>query len=380
MKSESITRRDVLKSTAAATAGLALASEAKAKTHEGTINCGFIGIGGRGRADLSGMLKCKNIKVVSLCDITPANLERAVKMVKDAQGHEPDRYDRGPEDYKRMLEREDLHAVGMATPCDWHAAMFRDAIKAGKHIYGEKPMGLNNKDLDEIIALAEKNKNVIVQLGFQWMSHDRFLEAADRIHAGEFGNLVEGRWARHNSAKPLRGWFSIRKRSGDWMIEQACHEINVLNWITKAHPLQAFAIGRRDLWTKTEPNRDVTDYYAAVLEYPKDFIVHFAHDWNSPKGFNTGMEMTVVGDVGAVDIWRGKVAYRDEKRETKPLKAFKGNDTDAHWRTFINAIRTGKQPLAGPHYGRLASQVGLLIRRAIDLKKAVTWDDMLKHC
>ena len=374
-----VTRRDLLKAAAAGTA-LTLAPHALAKKHEGTINFGFIGTGGRGRGDLGSLLRCKDIKVVAICDINPGNLEKGVAMVKKAQGHTPERYDRGPEDYKRMLERADLHAVGMATPCDCHAPMFKDSIKASKHIYGEKPMALCNKELDEICDLADKRKDLVVQLGFQWMSNDRFLEGVKRIQAGEIGDLVEGRWARHNGARPLRGWFSIRKHSGDWMIEQACHEINVLNWIANAAPLQAYALGRRDLWTKKEPKRDVTDYYAAVIEYPNNFIVHFAHDWNSPGRFATGMEMTVIGDVGAMDIWKGDLAFRDSKKKAPALAKHKGNDTDAHWRTFTNCIRTGTQTLAGPKYGRLASQVGLLIRKAIDDKKAVTWDDMLKTC
>ncbi len=343
------------------------------------IRVGFIGTGGRGRAVMNAMLKNDQVEVVAICDITPKNLQAGMEMVEKKHGKKPEAYDKGPDDYKRMLERNDLHAVGMATPCNLHAAMFVAAIEAGKHIYGEKPMGICVKELDAVCKAAEANPKLVVQIGYQWMANPRFIEAIDRVHRGEIGDLVEGRFARHNGASPLRGWFSHRKESGDWMLEQACHEFNVMNWLFQGHPLEAFARGRQDIWTEGEPGRDVTDFYSAILTYPKNVIVNYSHDWHSPEGL-TGMDLKAVGMKGAMDIFGGRFTYREKGKAPSPLKAPGVDDTQEAVNVFVKCILTGTKPMANPHYGRLASHVGLMIRRSIDTKKVITYEEMLKTC
>jgi len=343
------------------------------------VRVGFIGTGGRGRGLLEAMLNNDKAEVVAICDITPNNLRAGLEMVEKKSNKKADAYDRGPEDYKRMLERDDLHAVVMATPCNLHAAMFLDSIRAGKHIYGEKPMGITVKELDDVCKAAEANPKLVVHVGFQWMVNPRFIEAIQRVHAGEIGDLVEGRFARHNGASPLRGWFSHRKESGDWMLEQACHEFNVMNWLTGGHPLRAFALGRRDIWVEGEPGRDVTDFYSAVIEYPNHVIVNYSHDWHSPAGL-TGMDLKAVGMKGSMDIFGGRFAYRDSKKEPSPIKAPNIDDTQESINVFVKCVLSGEKPLAGPHYGRLASHLGLMIRRSIDTQKVVTYEEMLKTC
>jgi myo-inositol 2-dehydrogenase/D-chiro-inositol 1-dehydrogenase len=391
---DEVSRRNALKITATGAltmaAGCAEQKAAKAtaaQSHKAVpvalkpgekIRVGIIGVGGRGRgAHLASLLKVPDVEVVAICDIKPDSINRALDMMKDVK--KPDVYDKGPTDYKRMLERKDLHAVTQATPCYLHAQMFLDTLAAGKHHYAEKPLGLSVKELDDCCAAAKANPKLTVMLGFQWMCNPVFIEAVDRVHKGEIGDIVECRFARHNGAQPLRGWFSLRKECGDWMLEQACHEFNVLNWMTQGHPLRAFAIGRRDIWTAGEPDRNVTDFYSAVLEYPNKVIVNYSHDWHSPPGF-TGMVLQAVGSKGAVDIFGHKIQLRD-KKEPSPFAAKDVNDTQEAFNTWAKCIKEGKQPLASPEYGRLASYIGLMIRKSIDENgKVVTFEEMLKTC
>jgi myo-inositol 2-dehydrogenase/D-chiro-inositol 1-dehydrogenase len=355
-------------------------AEEAAKEEEGPkVRVGFIGIGGRGRGLLSATLNNKKATVVGICDIRPDNFKKAMEMVEKAQGKAPEGYDKGPEDYKRMLERKDMDAIVTATPCNLHAQISVDTIAAGKHIYGEKPMGICVKELDDVCKAAEGSPKLVVQVGYQWMCNPRFIEAIKRVHDGEIGDIVEGRFARHNSANPLRGWFSHRKESGDWMLEQACHEFNVMNWLMQDHPLRVFALGRRDIWTEGEPDRDVTDFYSAVIEYPRNIIVNYSHDWHSPQGL-TGMDIKAVGMKGSTDIFGGQFAYRDAKKKPEPIKAPGVDDTQEAINTFVKCVLKGEKPLPGPHYGRLASHIGLMIRKSVDTKAVVDYDDMLKTC
>ncbi|MBN1347044.1 MAG: Gfo/Idh/MocA family oxidoreductase [Phycisphaerae bacterium] len=342
------------------------------------IRVGMIGLGGRGRgAHLASLLKIPDVEVVAICDPSQDSIKKALDMMKDRK--KPDVYDKGDLDYKRMLERDDIHAVTQATPCNWHAQMFIDTMVAGKHHYAEKPLGIAVKELDDCCATAKANPKLIVTMGFQWMYNPRFIEAVERTQAGEIGDLVECRIARHNGASPLMGWFSHRKTCGDWMLEQACHEFNVVNWITKGHPLKAFAIGRRDIWTSKDPGRNVTDFYSAVLEYPNHVVMNYSHDWHSVGGL-CGMDLKFVGSKGGMDIFGGNFWQRG-KKDADPIKAPGVNDTQEAFNTWVKCIKEGKQPLASPEYGRLASQLGLMLRKSIDENgKVVTYEEMLKTC
>jgi predicted dehydrogenase len=367
-------RRDVLK------AGLYLGGAGSllygaAAAQEPRLRCGFIGVGGRGTALLRNTLELPGVEVTAICDIDSGNLNRAVELVQKTRGAAPATFDRGPDDYKRLLEQKEIDAVVMATPCDLHARMFLDSIAAGKHIYGEKPMALSVKDATAIVE-AEGKSRLVVQVGMQWMANRRVRETIRRIHAGEIGSLIEGRFARANRAQPLRRWFSNRERSGDWMLEQAVHELNVMNWVAQATPLRAYALGRSDLFRDGDPERNVTDYYTAIMEYPNGFIMHYTHGWISPAGF-TGMELKVIGDQGAADITGGSIMFRDEQKQPVQLDPSE-NDTRTCLAAFVESIRAGTKPICPVSNGRDAVFVGLLLRRAVYQRREVTWKEMLE--
>jgi len=95
------------------------------------------------------------------------------------------------------------------------------------------------------------------------------------------------------------------------------------------------------------------------------------------------MEVKAVGSKGAVDVLGRKIRLRDKKGDDRMKASLpKGvNDTQAAFNTWINCIKSGTQPLAGPQYGRMASELGLMLRKSIDENgKVVTYEEMLKTC
>jgi myo-inositol 2-dehydrogenase / D-chiro-inositol 1-dehydrogenase len=336
-------------------------------------------VGGRGTGLLNTYLKLEGQQVVAVCDVNQANLDRAVGIVQEAQGQAPRTYGEGPDSYKRMLDDPDIHAVVSATPCHEHARMTLDSIAAGKHIYTEKPLGLTVADVYKVAVAAEANPRVVVQVGFQWMASPRFIETIGRIHAGDIGELIEGRFFRHNGASAMKGWFGRRAKSGDWMLEQACHEYNIMNWVARATPIKAYGMGRRDLYQDVDPGRDVTDYYAAIIEYPGNFIVHYAHGWISPDGFRE-FGQKAIGTKGAIEIGGQRITPSDPAVELEPLQAPGGDDTAACLKSFVESVRTGSAAVSPVSNGRDATLTALLIRKAVDERREVTWREMLRTC
>lgn len=340
------------------------------------IKTAFIGIGGRGSGLLNSYLKQPGQQVVAVCDVNKENLDRAAAAVEKAGGKAPQTYLGDADEFKKVLDRKDIHAVVTATPCFEHARIMLATIASGKHIYGEKPLAITVRDANACLAASQANPKLVVQVGFQWMASARFHETIDRIHQGEIGELIEGRFFRHNQEPSLIGWFSDRRKSGDWMLEQACHEFNVMNWVAGTTPLQAYGMGRNDLFRDIDPTRTgITDYYAAIIEYPKNFIVHYAHGWISPKLFGE-MGQKAIGTKGAIEIGGNHLTMRGGNPQRFRSKT--GDDTDAAIAAFVDSVRNGKPPVAPVINGRNASLLALMVRKAVDERRVVTWEEILR--
>ncbi|MFA0742644.1 MAG: hypothetical protein DFNUSKGM_002771 [Candidatus Fervidibacter sacchari] len=369
-------RREFLKSASAAIAFGALASRGDAQVKE--LRCAFIGVGGRGISLLRETLKLPGIRIVAICDINEQNRNRAVAIVQEAQKHRPDALgDKGVFHYRDLLARDDVDCLVIATPCNWHATMYVDALNAGKHFYGEKPIAITMNEIRAILEARKKNPKVVVQIGFQWGAHQGRADVVKKVQNGMIGDLLEGRFHRYNSWRSLGRWFNKRELSGDWMLEQAVHEFNLMWWVTKSHPAAAYAVGRRNVIEPNNPERNVTDYYTAVLEYPNGLIVHYSHGWISPPGF-TGMSAHFIGTKGAVDLLGAYIVLR-EKGERITGEGQPG-DTLEHLQNFFEAVRAGDPNMVycGVDNGVASSYVGLLIRLSLDRKRQVTFDELMQ--
>jgi predicted dehydrogenase len=368
-------RRTFLAATAAASAAPLLAAEADAP-----VALGFVGVGNRGHSLLTNALKLPGVTVAAVCDTDPKMLERAVKTVADSGRPKPF----ATADWKELLDRKDVAAVVSALPIDLHARNYAETIAAGKDLYGEKPLALTLAECDRVAAAAGRSDRV-VQIGFQRRANPFFVESMKAVHAGELGELVEGRIAWSNAWGPLGGWFGKKERSGDWMLEQACHNWDVLNWALKSVPVRAMGMGRAGLFTQFQPDRTVTDYYAAVVEYPNGVIVNIVHSWVVPgqqgkynPAFN--FEYTqLVGTTAGIDFNSGTLSYRKElnKPDRKVAGKFEYNEaTQQALAAFLNSVRTRTPPVASVQHGRDAAAASLLVRAAVDGRRVVTLDEV----
>lgn len=135
--SSSMWRRDFLRAGIDAGAAFGLGVVVSADDKAKPVRLGIIGVGSRG-THLLGLALEAGVEVPALCDINEANLKRAIDLTAQArEGRKPAGYSRGPTDYRRMLQRDDLDAVIIATPMQIHAAMSIDSMQAGKHVLSE---------------------------------------------------------------------------------------------------------------------------------------------------------------------------------------------------------------------------------------------------
>lgn len=353
-----------------------------------TIRIGLIGVGSRMRALIHRSVDLPNLEFVAMADPNKENTDKMAKMIAERVNQTPEVY-HGEEDYRKILERDDIDAVMLATPCYLHAKMYVECFAAGKHFYGEKPMAITVNGADAVVEAQRKNPDVKCQIGFQRRANPYYQQAIQQVHDGALGELFDGRGAWLNAWGPLgkpgtpSEWFGRRAQSGDWMLEQACHTWDAFNWICNSPAIAATGIGRRDLFREMDPDRDVTDFYFAHIEYPNGLVLDFEHSWICPHkddGKFSGVFERAGGTKAGLSLGLyppdATFYYRDNEKEptklwTEPLDA-----TAASTAAFFDALRHDKTPVSGVDNGRIATLVGLMVRKAVDEKRRVTMKEI----
>jgi myo-inositol 2-dehydrogenase / D-chiro-inositol 1-dehydrogenase len=368
-----------------AAAGLALTqgrvAEASEAADSGLVRVGVIGLGTRGTTLLRTLMELPGVKVVAVCDAEPKHRLRGQGVVEKASGERPE----GLERVEQILERGEIDAVVVALPCDQHAEVGLSAIHAGKHIYAEKPLALTLAECDRLIEASAKASGIAVHVGYQRRSNPRYREGVERVLRGEIGTLIEGTASWVSSNGPMNGhgdWLAHRQRSGDWMVEQAVHVWDVFHWLAGAPPVRAYGQGRRDLFAKSQPRRDVTDHYAVQLEWADGFHVSFLHSWVAPADDRfTGVAQQVMGTEGGLDFSTGALTLRDRSRPRQVIHPGVQADTKAALQAFLGAVRSAEGgDTAAPirlAEAREATLTGLLVRKAVDERRIVTREEIL---
>lgn len=411
LNNASRTRRDLLAESArlAGVAGLASAAgctvtnapklTVKAGPTPGAVKpdqvlrLGLIGVGGRGNALLDMALKDKKVAVKAIADPDKPNVDKTLEKLDNAGFGLPEVY-RDAEGYRKLLAREDVDAAIVAVPCDMHAPIYLECFATGKHFYGEKPMCISVAEADAMVEAQRKNPKLVCQIGFQRRASPFYQAGIMRIHHGMIDVPFEARGCWRISGGPLgmpgtgtQIWFGRKNRSGDWMLEQACHTWDVFCWVAGDAPVAASGRGRRDLFKKEDPERDVTDFYVAHLEFANGMIADFEHNWRCPhheEGRFMGIWERFVGLKGGISLgmYPTDCTYypRDPKEkpvEIAPHKGGEGEATQAAIASFFRSIRTGTPPVSGVINGRLATLTGLLVRKAVYENRRVEMKEIL---
>jgi myo-inositol 2-dehydrogenase/D-chiro-inositol 1-dehydrogenase len=373
-----LNRRRFLSCSAAAGLALSRGVEADAESGSKPVKVGVIGLGNRGTSLLRTLLELPGVEVVAVGDAEAKHRIRAQGIVEKATGQRPDLYELAA----RVLERPDLNAVAVALPCDLHASVYVDAIRAGKHLYAEKPIAPTLAECDRVIAESERAPRVVVHVGYQRRSNPRYRDAIAALARGEAGELVSGSATWTSSNGPMNGhgnWLASRERSGDWMIEQAVHVWDVYQWLLGSSPERAVGHGRRDLFARTQPNRDVTDDYAVSLTWANGFQLTFNQSWIVPADENfTGNWQKVVTTEGGIDLATGTLTYRDRSRPRRAFHPGVQPDTKLALQAFLQSVRS-REPLPPPitlQEAREATKIGLLARLAVDERRVVSLDEL----
>src|SRR5687767_2075393 len=196
---DDLNRRDFLKiGGAAVAAGTAATTRTLAEAHNAlplaaapieTVRVGFVGIGGQGGGHVRNLLRIPNCRITAVCDIRQERTDWAAKQISAAGHPAPAAYTRGPRDFERLCETEDLDLVFNATPWEWHAPIMLAAMKNGKHTATEVPAVMTIDDCWAIVESAEKHRRHCVMM--ENCNYDRMeMMVYNMVRQGVFGEIL----------------------------------------------------------------------------------------------------------------------------------------------------------------------------------------------
>ena len=311
---QKLTRREFLKNSTVTAGALALtgaaAPLAEARGSD-TIRVGVSGCGNRGSGAARDCVKSSpGVKIVALADA----FEQRLKGLKDEFKVPNNRCFVGLDAYKKLLALDDVDLVILATPPGFRPKQFAAAIDSGKNVFMEKPVGVCPAGIKMVIEASEKatEKKLAVVAGTQRRHQLSYVETMKRIHDGAIGEIVSaqcywnmgGLWV--NKKQPnqgdvewqIRNWLYFPWLSGDHIVEQHVHNIDVINWAFGALPESVHGVGGRQYRTGPEYG-NIFDHFGVEFFYPDD--VRTISTCRQIEGTTTRISERVVGTKGVSD-------------------------------------------------------------------------------
>lgn len=360
----------------------------------------LVGCGGMGKGDAKNASNYGDI--LAVCDVDEGHAAAAAEMFK-AEGRVPTIY----HDFRKVMERDDIHIIVNATPDHWHTLVNLAAAKAHKDIYGEKPLTLTVDEGRHMIA-AVRDNGVVLQTGTQQRSTQRFRMACELIRNGRLGKLQQARvWLpaglRAGPFKPspvpagldwdfwqgqapaadyvterchgtFRFWYEY---SGGTMTDWGAHHNDIAQWglgMDGSGPVQ---VESTCLWPRhREPNcYNCPPHFNITYTYGKDASTYCdGTRLICTSGGENGVKFN--GEGGWIFVSRGTITASEPKilNEPLPSDAVRLYKSDDHMRNFLNCVKTREKPICDIEVGFRSVTVCHLGNISLRLGRTLKWD------
>ncbi|MFN0054830.1 MAG: Gfo/Idh/MocA family protein [Planctomycetales bacterium] len=358
-----------------------------------TIKVGLIGCGGRGTgAAIQALSTQGSVKLVAMGDAFPWQIDRSFNDLKAAFAERPGRF-AVDEDHKfigldayQKVINSGVDLVILATPPGFRPMQFEAAVKAGKHVFMEKPVAVDAPGVRQVLAAVEesKKKNLGVGVGLQRHHEAPYLETIKRLQDGAIGNIHTARvywnsggvWTRDRMEGmsemeyQIHNWYYFTWLSGDHIVEQHIHNMDVINWLKGEAPVRAQGQGGRQVRT-SKKNGEIFDHHFVEFEYKDGSRMfsqcrHIENCWGS-------VSEHVQGSKGFANISGATIQNESDKWQ------YRGKRTDPYQvehDDLFASIRAGK-PINEGAYGAMSSMTAILGRLCTYSGQAIEMADAL---
>ncbi len=411
---DQVDRRTFITS-AAATAGFMIINPdlVRGTAANSAVRVGLLGCGGRGTEDATNLVDTGGARVVALADLFQDQLDAArthfnqIQQGKNYPDLDTTQLFVGPDAYQKIAASKEVDAIVVATPPYFHPLHLEAAVGGAKHVYLEKPVAVDVPGAMKVIDIGKRAEGKLsLDVGFQIRDCPPFVELVRRIHAGAIGKIICGvahyltgyidrpQWPNATPEEHrLRNWVYDKVLSGDIIVEQNIHVIDICNWVLGAHPLKASATGGR--MGRPATDGDVYGNYHVVFQYLDGVDVTFSSTqfakgwWDVTERFFGTKGTTQSPYVGPLGIW-GDEPWQDPNSITPKDSSqpqvfsvtgnFRSNLEQADpqkKKAFVDSIVSGKFHNQAPA-GAESALSCIMARTAAYTGHEVTWEDTLK--
>lgn len=407
-------RRHFIKTATAGTAGLALGLSSLSYGNilgaNDRIRIGLIGAGRQGRNLLGKVLDEADAQVVALSDVYQPNLEFVSSQVLQADTYT---------DFRKILDRNDVDAVVIATPDHWHALGTILACQAGKDVYVEKPLSHNIREGRKMIEVARDHDRV-VQVGTMQRSATVFQEAVEIVQSGDLGPVSfvrtwnygnaypEGIGSPADSAPPkgldwdmwlgpaprrpfninrfgvildeelnYQRWASFRwfwDYAGGMMTDWGVHLLDIVQWALEVDAPDSISASGGKYYL--QDNRETPDTLSATYQYPGFVCTYENRVCNSFPMEGRGYGIMFHGTEGTLFVDRGSLELVPEpgsKLESLNMEV-EENMLAKHMRNFLECVKSRKRPRSDIEIGHRSSSTAILGNIAYRTGEHIQWD------
>ncbi|HUI42866.1 MAG TPA: Gfo/Idh/MocA family oxidoreductase [Terriglobia bacterium] len=408
--SEKLSRRKFIGTAAAAGAGFMILKPGLVRGTEANsaVRVGLLGCGGRGTEDATNLVDTGGARVVALADLFQDQLDKGHRHFDQHQqgkGYaalDASQLFLGPNAYEQIAGSKEVDAIVIATPPIFHPHHLETVVAAGKHVYCEKPVAVDVPGAKQVMDIGKRAEGKLsLDVGFQIRNCPPFVEMVKRIHGGALGTIASGEahyiagyidrpdWPNASpDERRLRNWVHDRTLSGDIIVEQNIHAIDICNWVLQDHPVKAAATGG----TEGRPPSDTAySHYNVVLYYPNDIPVTFSSTqfnkgwWDVTERFFGTKGTSQSPYSGPIGIWGDEPWHPETEAQPQGSEQFsatgKFSDNLAQAdpekkKAFVESITSG-QFHNQAEQGALSALTCMMARTAAYTGNPVTWEDLM---
>jgi predicted dehydrogenase len=362
------------------------------------LKAGLVGCGGRGTGAAANFLNAgPNLQITALGDVFKDRIDSCRKNLKEEKKQEISDANCfvGFDAIERVID-SGVDVVLLATPPFFRPEQFAACIKAGKHVFMEKPVAVDPVGARSIIESAAKADaaGLAVATGTQRRHQRDYAATVERIRKGAIGDIVSANcywnqsqlWYRDRQEGwtdmeyMIRDWVNWCWLSGDHIVEQHVHNLDVINWFTGAHPIKAVGFGGR----ARRVTGDQYDFFGVDFTYPNGVHVHsmcrqidgctdnVSETIRGTRG-STNCENTIFDPKGA-KAWSFDYGKDSRGRARKNVEV---SPYDQEHIDLVTAIRTRK-PFNDARDTAISTLTAIMGRISSYTGKEVTWDEMMK--
>jgi predicted dehydrogenase len=390
-----LTRRSLIKATAAAATFAALGTNFAHAQGSDRIKVGLVGLGGRGRGAAGNITDAdpKGVVIHAIGDLFPDKVTETKDMWKDKPKDSFDIGERafsGWDAYKQVLAT-DINYVILATPPGFRPMQIQAAIEAGKHVFAEKPVAVDSPGCRAIMAAGKlaESKGLGLVAGTQRRHQAKYIETVKRINDGAIGKILSGQvywigntlWNKprqpgwSDMEAQIRNWMYYTWLSGDLIVEQHVHNIDIANWVMGEHPRMAISLGGAQ--ARVGPEYGTTyDHFATDFEYTEGrHVMSLARQQDAC--YNRTAEF-FQGASGSARVSEGVIEPDNGQKFKFPAKIDANtNPYEVEHADLLASIRAGK-PINEAQ--RIAESVltAVMARMSAYSGQIVTWTQAMK--